>query len=245
MFDYGIVIQARASSTRLPNKVLMDIEGLPMLFRQVDRIKHFIPSVPVIVATSNELSDDPIQELCEKKGIDFYRGSLKNVVLRFIECADNFNLENIIRVGGDDPLIDSECCKALINSHKKEKKDFIYASSKEGWPYGTAAELISKKSLEKINFSTTNPLYREHTIPYFFDNADEFSIKKIKSPKSISRPDYYFTVDFPEDLKLIRNIFAALKKEGDYFPFTKVIELIDDNKDILNINKHLHDGFSR
>ena len=243
MIDYGIVIQARASSTRLPNKVLMDIEGLPMLFRQVDRIKHFIPSVPVIVATSNELSDDPIQELCEEKGIDFYRGSLKNVVLRFIECADNFNLENIIRVGGDDPLIDSECCKALINSHKKEKKDFIYASSIQGWPYGAAAELISKQSLEIINSSTEDSFYQEHTIPYFFDHIDDFNIKKLKASDDINRPNYYFTVDYPEDLELVRKIFKKLCINGDYFTFKEVVELIDNYPALLDINKHLHEGF--
>ena len=245
MSNYGIVIQARVSSTRLPKKVLMDVEGLPMLFRQADRIRHFIPHTPLIIATSKESSDDSIQEMCDEKGIMCFRGSLDNVVLRFLECVQKFDLDYIIRVGGDDPLIDPECCKALMDANIEEKHDFIYASNIEGWPYGSAAELISKKALELINSKALNPLYKEHTIPYFFDHPEQFNIKKLKSPRGINRPNYYFTVDFPEDLELIRSIFRILKSEGDYFPFKRVIELIDNNKEILNINKHLHSGFDQ
>ena len=88
-----------------------------------------------------------------------------------------------------------------------------------------------------------DPFYKEHTIPYFFDNAEDFRIKELKAPENINRPDYFFTVDFPEDLELVRNIFKRLSPEGDYFKFSQVIELIDANPEMLNINKHLHTGF--
>ena len=142
-------------------------------------------------------------------------------------------------------MIDPECCIALVDSHKKEEHDLIYASSNEGWPYGSAAELISKTALKVINLEAKDQVYKEHTIPYFFDNPEKFSIKKLQSPASVLRPNYYFTVDFPEDLELIRKIFKTLKNEGDYFTFRRVIKLIDENQEFLNINQHLHSGFDR
>ena len=243
MSKYGIVIQARISSSRLPGKVLMDINGSPMLCRQVNRLKKFIPSIPIIVATSEDSSDDEIEKMCKKNDISCFRGPLENVILRFIKCSEKYDLDYIIRVGGDDPLIDPDCCKSLISENEKENIDFIYASCKTGWPYGAAAELIKVEALKKINASTDESFYREHTIPYFFDNPESFKIKKLNSPNQIRRPDYFFTVDFPEDLELVRKIFSKLLHIGDYFPFIKVIDLIDKNPHYLEINKKFHSGF--
>jgi len=241
--NYGIVIQARMSSNRLPGKVLLEIEGLPMLFRQADRLMHMMQEIPIIIATSDEDSDNPIQLMCNDYGIRCFRGSLDNVMGRFISCADEYNLDFIVRVGGDDPLIDPECCKSLISAHKKENYDFLYASNKEGWPYGAAAELISVKKLKEAHKKTTSSFYREHTIPYFFDNSENFNMKRVIAPSHICRPNYFLTVDFPEDLELIRKIFKHLKSCGDYFSFKKVIDLIDQNPELLEINQHLHEGF--
>lgn len=243
--NYGIVIQARTSSSRLPGKVLLDIEGLPMLFRQVDRLRQEIIDIPIIVATSNETSDDPVESMCDNYDINCYRGPLDDVMLRFIECADRYNLDFFVRVGGDDPLIDPKCCKELISTHKANNYDFIYASNREGWPYGAAAELISVNKLKEIHKNTNDAFYREHTIPYFFDNFQDFNIKKVRAPEDVCRPDYYFTVDFPEDLELVRQIFKSLVNQGSYFSFKEVINLIDQNPSFLEINKHLHEGFDR
>ena len=240
---YGIIIQARASSNRLPNKVLKDIEGKPMLLRQVKRLSNAIEKYPIIVATSNESSDDKIANLCSKNDIKIYRGSLSDVMQRFIECAEHFNLDYFVRVGGDDPLIDPDCCLKIISLNDKDNYDLIYASHRKGWPYGAACELISVKSLKKVHSKNINSFYKEHTIPYFFDNPKEFKIKKLNSPKSLLRPDYYLTVDYPEDLNLIREIFKHLQKKRSDFTFKEVINLIDNNSHLLSINRHLHKGF--
>jgi spore coat polysaccharide biosynthesis protein SpsF len=241
--NYGVVIQARASSTRLPGKVLMDIEGQPMLLRQADRLREGIGDIPLIVATSDGVEDDPIEALCDEHNFSCFRGPLDDVVLRFILCAEENGLEYIVRVGGDDPLVDPFCCTTLVSMHQSEPHDFMYASNREGWPYGCAAELISLSALQKIHANTEDSFYREHTIPYFFDHMDEFDLLKVKSPPAINRPDYYFTVDFPEDIELIRTLFRLLANEGNYFALDRVIQLVDENPAIREINQHLHEGF--
>jgi spore coat polysaccharide biosynthesis protein SpsF len=241
--SYGVVVQARASSNRLPGKVLMDIEGQPMLLRQLDRLKKGLGDLPLIVATSFKSSDDAVEELCHANDIDCFRGPLDDVMLRFIECAQEYKLDYIVRVGGDDPLIDPNCCSSLISMHQNKSYDFMYASNREGWPYGSAAELISVDALKKIYPQVHSAFYKEHIIPYFFDHPDKFHIIKVKASASINRPNYYFTVDFLEDLEVVRRIFRLLKDEGDYFPLESVIRLIDKNPEICDLNRHLHNGF--
>ncbi|MDD5429061.1 MAG: glycosyltransferase family protein [Candidatus Omnitrophica bacterium] len=243
--DYGIIIQCRTGSTRFPRKVLEDICGQPMLLRQLKRLQKLSGIPKLVAATSESPQDDAIEHLCRDNGFICFRGPLDDVMNRFILCARKFGIKYIVRVGGDDPLIDPECCKHLVSLHRAEPHDFMYASNREGWPYGCAAELISVKALENIHSKTADPLYLEHTIPYFFSPKNEFSVFKVKAPAHINRPDYYFTVDYPEDLRLVRAVFERLKAEGDFFPFKKVIELVDREKGLTNINKHLHTGFDK
>lgn len=222
----------------------MDINGKPMLYRQVDRLINGIKDIPIIVATSLDKSDDKIQELCEINNFNIFRGPLDNVMLRFIECADKFNLDYFVRFGADDPLVDPECCNLMIQHHKQVYYDFIYATNKDGWSYGCAGELISKKILENVHAKTNDKSHREHTITYFFDNPKEYKVLRFKAPALINRPNYYFTVDYMEDFLLIKKIFKEMiLSHGDYFGYKDLIKFVDNNLDILNINKHLHTGF--
>ncbi|MBU4198414.1 MAG: glycosyltransferase family protein [Kiritimatiellae bacterium] len=242
---YGVIIQARLSSTRLPNKVLLDISGKPMLQRQVERLREGIDGLPLIIATSDAPSDDILEKFCSRQGFACFRGPLKDVMLRFILCARKHGLTHIVRVGGDDVLIDPDCCTELVRLHQEEPADFLYASHREGWPYGSAAELIALDALERIHAVTDKDLYLEHTIPYFFDHPEAFRIRKVRSPQRLCRPELAFTVDFPEDLELIRAVFRELRDEGDFFPLERVIRLMDEKPEIRTINRHLHTGFDR
>jgi spore coat polysaccharide biosynthesis protein SpsF len=240
---YGVVIQARISSTRLPGKILKDIEGQPMLLRQLKRLRNDLKVPKLVVATSNDISDDPIEKLCKANGFSCFRGPLDDVMQRFILVGQEYGIDYLVRVGGDDPLIDPLCCNALIDIHLKDSFDFIYASNRSGWPYGCAAELIRRASLEEIHRKTSEKLYLEHIIPYFFDHPEEYRIHRAKGPAGINRPDYCFSVDYPEDMDLVRTIFKKLASEGEFVPLKKIIELIDKNPEIRDINKHLHNGF--
>lgn len=242
---YGVVVQARMSSTRLPGKVLMDVEGKPMLQRQIERLRAGVGDLPVMVATSESPSDEPIDALCERLGTPCFRGSLNDVMLRFIQCAKKHELTHVVRVGGDDPLIDPDCCTELVRLHKEKAYDFMYASNRDGWPFGCAAELISVAALERIHAATKEPLYLEHTIPYFFHHPEQFEMLRVHAPAALNRPDWAFTVDYPEDLELVRRVFRELRSEGDYFSLNRVIRLIEGTPEIRGINKHLHDGFDK
>jgi len=241
MINYCIFVQARMSSSRSPGKVLTDIYGKPMLIRQLERLRQNNPEIPLLCLTSKDKKDDAIEEACKEFNFNFFRGSLNNVLERYIKAAEFHNVSNILRIGGDDPLVDTNACKILINEHKKTNADFLYTGHKNGWPLGCFTELISVKALLEIQDLTSDPLYLEHIIPWFYHNKDKYNIIPINAPKELNRPSYFFTVDFPEDIKLINMIFKKLSNYGDYFSFNEVIKLCDSNPEILEINKHLHE----
>ena len=245
MNDYCIFVQARMSSSRTPGKVAEDISGKPMLLRQLERLREGNKKVNIICVTSDDSSDDLIENICNKNNFNCFRGSLDNVLDRYISAAKFYEVENIIRVGGDDPLIDVNQISILINEHKKNGADFLYTSHKKGWPYGSVCELISVEALKIIPRQTSDPLYLEHIIPWFHHNSNKFKCQPINSPPQLYRPDYFFTVDYPEDLKLIKLIFVMLSHLGDFFSFEDVVKLCDENPEILNINNHLHNGFDQ
>tara|TARA_B100000902_G_scaffold398969_1_gene467743 strand:+ start:2201 stop:2941 length:741 start_codon:yes stop_codon:yes gene_type:complete len=242
-YEFAIFVQARMSSSRTPGKVLADINGKQMLVRQIQRLKNKFSNTPVICVTSDDADDDSIHEVCKINHFDCFRGSLNNVLDRFIEAAEHYRIKNIIRVGGDDPLIDVNACEAVIDGYNNSLADFVFTSHIKGWPFGSACELISLSALKQISKKTVSALYLEHIIPWFHHYPNEFKIKKINAPKEIYRPDYYFSVDYQEDLELIRNIFTELEPLGDYFQFIDVINLCDRYPNIINVNKHLHTGF--
>ena len=231
------------SSSRSPGKVAENIFGKPMILRQLERLRNGNKDIEIVCVTSIDPKDNLIEEICSENNFHCFRGSLDNVLDRYISAAEFYKTDYVIRIGGDDPLVDVNQVNILINEHKKTQADFIFTSHQNGWPLGCVAELISVKALKEISNKTNDPLYLEHIIPWFHNNPDEYMSIPVNSPNNLRRPDYYFTVDYPEDLELIRSIFGKLIQLGDFFEFSEVIKLCDNNPEILDINKHLHKGF--
>ncbi|MCG9900356.1 MAG: hypothetical protein MH132_10175 [Hydrotalea sp.] len=241
--DYAVILQARMGSTRTPGKVGRKIIGKAMLNHQIQRLlKNEI--VNIVVATSNNSNDLEVVQIAEDLGIEVFRGDENDVLKRYYETAKRYNINNIIRVCGDDPLIDPECIYSLINEHKANSVDYINASHRNGWIYGTTAELISFDCLKYAHKKAFSEIEREHVNP-FIRNYRNFS-KVLISPKDkrLIRPDIYLTVDFPEDFEVIRQIIEYFDKGNIAHTYSQyqLIELYDSGK-ISLINKHLHKGF--
>lgn len=242
--SYGIVIQARMSSSRLPGKVLKNIQSKPMLQKQIERLKNGT-NLPVFVATSDQNSDDEIEELCKKLGVVCFRGSLNNLVLRFLDCANSNNLTHLIRVGGDDPLIDPNCCEELVKVSKKNNYEFIYASNDNGWPYGCAAEMISTKALQRILSNTDNPFYLEHTIPFILENPDLFHSHRLLGPAGFQNLEIMLSVDYEKDFELVKKVFEKCSEKNEFFTMKEIVCLLQSSPKLKEINKGLHKGFER
>ncbi len=241
MIPYAVLIQARMSSQRTPAKVAHLMEGSEMLHHQLMRLKQL--EIPVFVITSDDKSDDKVGTIAKKTGTAYFRGDLHNVLKRYVDAAEYWQVKNVIRVGGDDPLIDPEGIIRVIEVHQKHQTNLVYSSHKLGWIYGTACELIETSTLKHALYEATNDSDKEHVVSYIKRNTT-FSIQRVYSPKELCRPDIYVSVDYMEDLQLIEQILQHFVSQNKLYSFTQaeLIELYDSG--LLNINnKHLHTGF--
>lgn len=243
MKDYSVVIQARMGSSRRPGKISFLFDNEPMLVYQINRLKAF-GIENIVVATTDKTQDDMTEKIATDCNVKCFRGSENDVMKRFNDCCKTFNIKNVVRVGGDDPLIDPEGIKKLIEIHRKKPDyDLIYTSHPNGWVYGTAAELITAKSLYRANLLAKDSEDREHIIPYY---KKDKTIKKmtLNAPNDLHREDIYLSVDYQEDLDLIEQIIRYFTKQNKRYDFTQInlINLYDSGLLKIN-NKHLHSGF--
>ena len=119
------LIQARSSSKRFPNKVLKKLYGKEILLHVLDQLKRSKKIKKITVVTSLEKSDDKIVKLCKKSNISYFRGSLKNVALRYLKAAKKIKTKSFLRVCGDSPLINSRLIDKIIDKFNTRKFAFV------------------------------------------------------------------------------------------------------------------------
>ncbi len=107
------------TSTRLPGKVLRPINGWPMLAWQLAQLAAVRNGGRIVVATTENPQDDPVDALCRERGVACYRGSEHDVLGRYAEAARKFGSDTVIRVCGDSPLIDPEIVEAVIRAYEQ------------------------------------------------------------------------------------------------------------------------------
>jgi len=168
LVKYLCIIQARVNSTRLPSKVMLDLAGKTLLERVYQSVSKSKRINKIVVATSNQKTDDIIKLKLDELNIACYRGDLDNVLKRFYDTATEFKAENIIRITADNPLMDGIIIDELIELY--ESKDVEYSMFSNAI-YGLSAEVFSFKSLQKAYENARNDYDKEHVTPYIKDNA--------------------------------------------------------------------------
>jgi len=246
MATFGAIIQARHNSSRLPGKMSKDLHGKPLIARVVEQISYSKLLDNIIVATSDEKSDDVLADLCESFGINFYRGSLNNVLERFIETAEFFDLDVIIRITGDNPLTDPVLIDSVISEYKNDPKlDYINNVHRNGSVHGSGCELVTLAALKRVYNEVSNTTgkndFLEHVTLYIRKNADQFNTRMFYPDEQLSRPEISYSVDYPEDFTLVEILYKNLYHSGRPFKTREVLEFLDQNPSLLDINSSLHD----
>ncbi|MFC2004452.1 cytidylyltransferase domain-containing protein [Chloroflexota bacterium] len=221
----GIILQARMGSNRLPGKVLKDLEGKSMLWHIIERLKVIRQSDELVVATSNNAEDGRIVELAESCGVGYFIGSEQDVLDRFYQAAKEFQLEQIIRATGDNPLIDPEEADRLIGFHLETAADYSsnMTGVNSGLPVGVGVEVFSFTALQKSWLEGKNEDHREHVDEYILQNPDKFSIEVLHAPESKQAPNLRLTVDTQEDFNFMRDIYRSFYVSGRLVPVEQVI----------------------
>lgn len=218
------IIQARASSTRLPGKVLMELGNKPMLINIVDRVRRSKKVDEIVVATSNESSDDIIVGLLSVNGIPIFRGSLNNVLERFYLCAKKYSADVVIRLTADNALVDPKIIDEAVTTFLNRNADYVYY--KRSLPLGMCVEVFSFESLEKSYNDTSNGECLEHVTPYIRNNPELFKVMNYSDESDIDYSDLRFTIDTPQDFEFVSKIY-------DYFDYNSF-----SYEDIIVLLKH-------
>lgn len=228
------ILQARTSSTRLPNKVLLPILKKPMLLRQIDRIKRSRYLDKLVVATSTHPSDAPIASLCKINNIAYFRGSLNDVLDRFYQTARIYNPEHIVRLTGDCPLIDPLIIDQTIKHYLSENFDYSSNAYEPTFPDGLNVEIFTFKTLETTWKNTKLPSEREHVTPFMRKVQTNFKLGTFKN--NTDQSHFRWTVDHKEDFELITKIYESLYPQNSHFTSNDIYTFLKKNPELLTMN---------
>ncbi|MFC3886638.1 cytidylyltransferase domain-containing protein [Bacillus songklensis] len=239
------ILQARVSSTRLPGKVLKPILGSPMLLKQIERIKRSNYIDRLIVATSEETSDDPIEQLCKENNITCFRGKLKNVLDRFYKAAILFSPINIVRLTGDCPLIDPHLIDKVIAFHLQGDYDYTSNTIEPTYPDGLDVEVFRFSCLKQAWEEAVLPSHTEHVTPFIYEHPHRFKIGSYKNQRDLSQ--LRWTVDEEIDFELVAKIYEQLYPSNPYFTTKDILIFLDNNPNLKDLNKHIkrNEGFQK
>lgn len=233
------VIQARMGSTRLPGKVLLPILGKPLVWRIYERLAKSSLIDKIVIATTTEASDDPLEAFAKSQNIGIYRGSVDDIVARIYGAGEAFDATKLLRIWGDCPFVDLTCIDDGIKHAIEEDYDFVRTSTPtvRSIPGGLDFEIYKMSLLKDFLDKEKDPFYREFPADYVFKNEDIYRIKVVSYLSEFK--DFYLTVDYPEDLELTKNIYEALYPQNDSFTFKEVIQFLIDNPEQLEGIKSL------
>ncbi|MCK5503784.1 MAG: glycosyltransferase family protein [Thermodesulfovibrionia bacterium] len=244
----GAIIQARMNSTRLPGKVLKEVQGKPLLELLIERLRSSRYLDDIIIATTKSEADDSIKELAERLSIKYVRGSEDDVLGRYYQAAKQFKVDHIMRITADCPLIDPSVIDLIIESYmdmdkRIPKYDYLSNTLETTFPDGLDAEIFSFEVLEKINDLSDKKYQREHVCTYIIENPKEFRMKNIVRDEDLS--GLRWTLDNPEDYVLIKAIYEGLYSKKKIFLLNDILDFLEENPELKEINKDLkrNEGF--
>lgn len=237
------IIQARMGSTRLPGKVLAEIRGHPMLWHVVERTRAAETLDKVVVATTTQQADNVIVEFCREQGIDCFRGSEQDVLDRYYHAAREHAADAVVRITSDCPLIDPEIVDKTVRAFIAGHPDYASNRIVPTYPRGLDTEVMTFRALEIAWREARQPYQRTHVTPFLYENPDRFTILSVTGERDYSA--YRWTVDTPEDLELVRAVYARM--QGDGFLLNDVVGLMEREPELADLNrsvaqKALHEG---
>jgi spore coat polysaccharide biosynthesis protein SpsF len=234
----GCIIQARMGSTRLPGKVMLDVESnKTVLYFVIKQLQSCKLVDKIIVATTTLEDDKQIANFSKQLGIDSFRGSSDNVLDRYYQCAKEYSVSTIVRIPSDKPLIDPEIVDNVVSMFMNSSYDYITNFlPNPTFPSGTEVEVFSINALKKAWEKAKIPSEKEHVTPYFINHEDKFKIFHTENSENLSH--LRWAVDRIDDLKLVRKIALKIKKRP--ILMKDILELFTREPELVKINKNVN-----
>ena len=224
-------------STRLPEKVLMEVDDVPLLKIMLSRVEKSKLIDKIIIATSILPNDDQIEEFCQKNGYECFRGSENDVLSRYYECAKKYNADMIVRLTADCPLIDPEIIDEVITCYINQNVDYAANTvppETNTYPDGSDVEVFSMSALKKAYDEAKDPKDREHVTFHFWKYDNGFNTVQLNKKQDLSK--YRITVDYIEDFEVVDFVVRELKNINSFGHLNEIISIINSNDEIKHKN---------
>ncbi len=239
------IVQARMGSTRLPGKVMKPFSGKPMLWHIIDRLKHSKKIERIIMATTVKEDDKVIVKLAEEIGIDIFCGSSEDVLDRYYQSASVFNVEHIIRITADCPLIDPSVIDEIVDYYQSRDDDYVSNTINPSYPDGLDTEIFSFKALERAWREAKKPSEREHVTPYIYNHPELFRIYNCTN--CVDHSGMRWVIDEDADYRFVTEVYKYLYKYGEIFYMDDVLDLLSKHPELNDINKNIkrNEGYKK
>ena len=227
------ILQARLSSTRLPGKVLLPLAGTPMILRQIERIRRARRVDRLVVATSDQASDDPFAKVLAEAGVEVFRGPLDDVLARFIGALDAFPADHVVRLTGDCPLIAPELIDATIALHLETGADYTQNRLVDkGFPKGQDVEVITSAALRRAAATAATAEEHEHVTWGVWNQPELYRVVRLE-PR-VDEGQVRWTVDRPDDYEFVSAVYDGLYPANPAFSSDDIRAFVHSRPDLAN-----------
>ncbi len=212
-------------SSRLPGKVLLDLGARPILSHVIERVRRSECLDDLWIATSMLPDDNPIAFFAATEGVGLYRGPLEDVLDRYVKAAQAARGDIVVRLTGDSPLIEPTYIRMAVDLHLARDADLTCAKDPDQIIPGTGCEVVSLPALRTASQRGHSPEDREHVTWYLLANQDQFKVEFLRAKPGWKNPGIRLTVDQPEDLALVRQIYTRLAPRDPQFGLAEILNL--------------------
>ena len=235
-----LIVQARAGSSRLPGKVLMDICGKPLLERMLERLARVKAAARIVVATTEDSADDGIAELCRSLGVNLFRGHPSDLLDRHYQAALACGANTVAKIPSDCPLIDPAVVDKVLARYAAGDCDYAGNLHPASYPDGNDVEVMSLAALGAAWREAELPMEREHTTPFIWERPGRFRLANVAwEVDGVSRDysmSHRWTIDYPEDYAFIRRVYEELYPQNPAFGLDDILALLAAQPEIADIN---------
>ncbi|MBI4977844.1 MAG: NTP transferase domain-containing protein [Spirochaetes bacterium] len=214
-----VILAARINSRRLPGKMLLPLNGTPLIEVAIRRLQKSRTIDGIVLATTKKTWPH-VKDIVARTGIEYFLGSEKDVLGRFYHAAKRAKADLVVRATGDNPLVSAKGVDMIVRYHKRHHADLSHYL---GLPLGCGVEVISFPALAAAHKEADDSFSREHITQYLYRNRDRFSVHEPVVAPSLRRGDLSLTVDTPGDYRRVKRIFRHFHRDGTTVGIEKII----------------------